>query len=249
MKELDGKVAIVTGASKGIGAGIAKMFAASGAKVVVNYGSSQEGANRVVSEIESKGGSAMAVQGDVSQLDEVEKLFDTAVKVYGKVDVLVNNAGIYSFGPVETITKAQFLRHYEVNVLGPIFAIQQAVKAFGQSGGSIINIGSCATSLLDANTSLYTGTKGAIDVMTPSLAKELGPRKIRINSINPGATETEGAHAAGAIGTDWQLQLIEATPLRKFGQPEDIAPLAVFLASDASGWITGQVILASGGLR
>jgi 3-oxoacyl-[acyl-carrier protein] reductase len=249
MKKLEGKVAIVTGASKGIGAGIAKGLADAGAKVVVNYASSREGADTVVSAIQTKGGTAIAVQGDISRSEDVEQLFDAAVETYGQVNILVNNAGIYEFGPVEGITREAFQRHYEVNVLGPILAIQQAVRVFGGKGGSIINIGSGATTLLGANTALYTGTKGAIDVMTAVLSKELGPKGIRVNSINPGATETEGAHAAGAIGTEWQQHLIASTPLRRFGQPDDIAPLAVFLASDDAAWITGEVILASGGLR
>jgi 3-oxoacyl-[acyl-carrier protein] reductase len=248
MKRLEGKVAIVTGASKGIGAAIAKGLAEAGATVVVNYASSRDGADRVVAEIESKGGAAIATGGDVSNQEDVERLFEAAVENFGHVNVIVNNAGIYEFGPIEGITRKAFSRHYEVNVLGPMQMIQQALKVF-DGGGSIINIGSGASSMAAPNTALYAGTKGAIDVMTVVLSKELGPRNIRVNSINPGATETEGARAAGAIGTEWQDQLIAATPLGRFGQPEDIAPLAVFFASDESAWITGEVVHACGGLR
>jgi 3-oxoacyl-[acyl-carrier protein] reductase len=249
MKKLEGKVAIVTGASKGIGAAIAQGLAEAGAKVVVNYASSREGADRVVSAIQARGGSALAVQGDVSKSTDVESLFTATTDAFGPASILVNNAGIYEFGPIESITPESFHRHYQINVLGPILTIQQAIKCFSEAGGSIINIGSGATAMLGPNTALYTGTKGAIDVMTRVLSKELGPKGIRVNSINPGATETEGAHAAGAIGTDWQRELIAATPLRRFGQPEDLTPLAVFLASDEASWITGEIILASGGLR
>lgn len=249
MKMLEGKTAIVTGASKGIGAGIAKGLGQAGASVVVNYASSREGADRVVTAIQSCGGKAIAVQGDVSQQEDIERLFEAAVEAYGKVNVLVNNAGVYEYGPIEGITPESFHRQYEINVLGPIQTIQLAIRYFGESGGSIINIGSAASSTTPANSSLYTGTKGALDAITRVLSKELGPKKIRVNAINPGATETEGAHAAGAIGTEWQRQLITATPLGRFGQPEDIAPLAVFLASDDSAWLTGEIILASGGLR
>lgn len=249
MYNLEGKVAVVTGASKGIGAGIAKALAQAGAEVVVNYVSSREGADKVVADIQAGGGRAIPLQGDVSKSEDVKRLFQSTLDVFGHMDILVNNAGVYTFGPVETITPEAFRQHYEVNVLGPILAIQQSLKVFGEKGGCIINIGSGATTLRGANTALYAGTKGAIDVLTVVLSKELGPRNIRVNSINPGATETEGAHAAGAIGTEWQRELIASTPLGRFGQPEDVADVAVFLASDAARWITGELILVSGGLR
>lgn len=249
MCTLEGKIAIVTGASKGIGAGIAKGLADAGAAVVVNYSSSREGADNVVSAIQSRGGTAVAVQADISKSEDVDRLFDIAMATYGRVNVLVNNAGIYEFGPVEGITPESFRLHYETNVLGPILSTQRAIRHFGDSGGSIINIGSAVTRTTPPNSALYAGTKGALDVLTVVLSKELGPRNIRVNSINPGATETEGAHAAGAIGTEWERQLIAATPLGRLGQPEDIAPLAVFLASDDSAWITGEIIHASGGCR
>jgi 3-oxoacyl-[acyl-carrier protein] reductase len=249
MGVLDGKVALVTGASKGIGAGIAKGLAEAGAAVVVNYASSKEGADRVVAEIGSKGGRAIAVKGDISKAAEVKQLFQETIQAFGALDILVNNAGVYSFGPLESATEEEFHRQFNTNVLGLIMATQEAVKLFADKGGSIINIGTAASQTGAANMVLYLATKSAVDSVTRVLSKELGPRNIRVNSINPGGTETEGAHALGVIGSDFQKQLIAQTPLGRFGQPEDIAHIAVFLASDASGWLTGEILHASGGAR
>jgi 3-oxoacyl-[acyl-carrier protein] reductase len=249
MSKLNNKVAIVTGASKGIGAGIAKGLAAEGAAVVVNYASSKEGADRVVAEIVGKGGKAIAVQGDVSKLADVQRLFGETKKAFGRLDVLVNNAGVYQFAALEEISEEHFHRQFNTNVLGLILATQEAAKLFGPEGGSIINIGSSASSLTPPTTAVYTATKGAVDAVTHVLAKELGPRKIRVNSINPGMVETEGTHAMGVIGSDFQKQLEAQTPLGGIAQPEDIAPIAVFLASTDSGWLTGETLLVSGGLR
>jgi len=249
MGELKGKVAVVTGASKGIGAGIAKGLGAAGASVVVNYASSKEGADRVVAEINSNGGKAIAVQGDVAKAADVERLFKETKKAFGKLDVLVNNAGIYQFTPLEDVTEAEFHREFNTNVLGLILATREAVKYFGPEGGSVINVGSVASSLTPPNSVVYTATKGAVDATTRVLAKELGPKNIRVNSINPGGVETEGTHTAGIVGSDFQKQMVAQTPLGRFGQPDDIAPVAVFLASPASGWLTGEVLRASGGLR
>jgi len=249
MNRLSNKVAVVTGASKGIGAGIAKGLAAEGASVVVNYASSKEGADRVVAEIVGKGGKAVAVQGDVSNVSDVQHLFAETKKAFGRLDVLVNNAGVYQFAALGEITEEQFHRQFNTNVLGLILATQEAEKLFGSEGGSIINIGSTASSLTPPTTAVYTATKGAVDAITHVLAKELGPKKIRVNSINPGMVETEGVRAMGVIGSDFQKQLEAQTPLGGIGQPEDIAPIAVFLASQDSGWLTGETMLASGGLR
>jgi 3-oxoacyl-[acyl-carrier protein] reductase len=249
MSKLNNKVAVVTGASKGIGAGIAKGLAAEGAAVVVNYSSSKEGADRVVAEIVKKGGRAVAVQGDVSKLSDVQRLFAETKKAFGRLDVLVNNAGVYQFAALGEITEEQFHRQFNTNVLGLILATQEAAKLFGSEGGSIINIGSTASSLTPPTTAVYTATKGAVDAVTHVLAKELGPKKIRVNSINPGMVETEGTHSMGVIGSDFQKQLEAQTPLGGIAQPEDIAPIAVFLASQDSGWLTGETVLASGGLR
>jgi len=249
MSKLKNKVAVVTGASKGIGAGIAKGLAAEGAAVVVNYASSKEGADRVVGEIVGKGGKAVAVQGDVSKASDVQRLFAETKKTFGRLDVLVNNAGVYQFAPLGEITEEQFHRHFNTNVLGLILATQEAAKLFGPEGGSVINIGSTASQVTPPTTAVYTATKGAVDAITHVLAKELGPKKIRVNSINPGMVETEGTHAMGAIGSDFQKQLESQTPLGGIAQPEDIAPIAVFLASQDSGWLTGETMLASGGLR
>jgi 3-oxoacyl-[acyl-carrier protein] reductase len=249
MSKLSNKVAIVTGASKGIGAGIAKGLAAEGAAVVVNYASSKEGADRVVSEIVGKGGRAVAVQGDVSKISDVQRLFDETKKAFGRLDVLVNNAGVYEFAALGEITEEQFHRQFNTNVLGLILATQEAAKLFGSEGGSVINIGSTASSLTPPTTAVYTATKGAVDAVTHVLAKELGPKKIRVNSINPGMVETEGVHAAGFIGSDFQKQFEAQTPLGRIAQPADITPIAVFLASQDSGWLTGETLLASGGLR
>ena len=249
MGKLTDKVAVVTGSSKGIGAGIAKGLAAEGAAVVVNYASSKEGAERVVSEIKAKGGKAVAIQGDVSKAKDVQRLFAETKKALGRLDVLVNNAGVYEFASLEQVTEEQFHRLFGTNVLGLILATQEAAKHFGADGGSVINIGSVASSLTLPTTAVYTATKGAVDAVTRTLAKELGPRKIRVNSINPGVVETEGAHAAGVIGTDFVKGLEAQTPLGRIAQPSDIAPVAVFLASEDSAWVTGETLLASGGLR
>jgi 3-oxoacyl-[acyl-carrier protein] reductase len=249
MNKLKNKVAVVTGASKGIGAGIAKSLAAEGASVVVNYASSKEGADRVVAEITRKGGTALAVQGDVSKASDVQRIFAETKRAFGKLDVLVNNAGVYQFAALGEITEEQFHRLFNTNVLGLILASQEAAKLFGPEGGSIINIGSTASRLTPPMTAVYTATKGAVDAVTHVLAKELGPKKIRVNSINPGMVETEGVHTSGIIGSDFQKQMEAQTPLGRIAQPDDIAPIAVFLASADSGWLTGEILLASGGLR
>jgi 3-oxoacyl-[acyl-carrier protein] reductase len=251
MLRLEGKVALVTGASKGIGAGIAKGLAAAGASVVVNYATDRGGAEAVVAAIAADGGRAIAVQGDVSRSADVARLFAEAKRAYGALDVLVNNAAVYKFGPLETVTEEEFHREFNTNVLGPILMIREAVNSFGPRDGSVINIGSAASQLTPPNLSIYTATKGALDALTRVLAKELAARRIRVNAINPGSTATEGARAAGAIGVggEFEKQLIGMTPLGRIGQPSDIAPIAVFLASDESGWLTGEIILASGGQR
>jgi 3-oxoacyl-[acyl-carrier protein] reductase len=249
MGELTGKVAVVTGASKGIGAGIAKALAKAGAAIVVNYASSKDGAERVVQEIKQSGGKAIAVRGDVAKASDVKLLFEETKKAFGSLDILVNNAGVYEFAPLEAVTEQEFHREFNTNVLGLILATREAVKYFGPGGGSVINVGSTASSLTPPNTVVYTATKGAVDAVTGVLAKELGPKKIRVNSVNPGGVETEGTHRIGMIGSDFQKQMVAQTPLGRFGQPEDIAPVAVFLASDASAWLTGEVLRASGGLR
>jgi len=249
MGELTGKVAIVTGASKGIGAGIARALGKAGAAVAVNYASSKDGAERVAKEITQNGGKAIAVQGDVAKAGDVRRLFEETKKVFGSLDILVNNAGVYEFAPLESVTEQEFHREFNTNVLGMILATQEAVKYFGSRGGSVINVGSVASSLTLPNTVVYSATKGAVDAVTRVLAKELGPKKIRVNSINPGGVETEGTHRIGVVGSDFEKQMVAQTPLGRFGQPEDIAPVAVFLASEASGWLTGEVLRASGGLR
>lgn len=247
-KRLVGKVAVVTGASKGIGAGIAKQLAAEGAAVVVNYASSKEGADQVVNEIEADGGKAIAVQGDVAKSEDIKHLFAEANKAFGRLDVLINNAGVYRFASLEEVTEDEFHREFNTNVLGIILATREALKYFGDEGGSVINIGSTITSLNPPTTVVYAATKGAVSTITRVLAKELGPRKIRVNSINPGGVETEGLHTIGVIGSDFEKQMIAQTPLGRFGQPQDIAPVASFLASPESGWITGEVIQVAGGL-
>ena len=249
MSKLTGKVAVVTGASKGIGAGIAKELAAAGASVVVNYASSKEGADRVVAEIESKGGKAVAVQGDVSKAADVTRLFAEAKTAYGSLDILVNNAGVYQFGALEDVTEDEFHRQFNTNVLGLLLTTQEGVKHFGAEGGSVINIGSTVSQIALPNTSIYTATKSAVDAITHVLSKELAGQKIRVNSINPGGVETEGTHTAGVIGSDMEKQLIAQTPLGRIGQPGDIGTIAVFLASADSGWLTGELLLASGGMR
>jgi 3-oxoacyl-[acyl-carrier protein] reductase len=249
MSKLSGKVAVVTGASKGIGAGIAKGLAAEGAAVVVNYSSSKDGADRVVAEISSKGGRAIAVQGDVAKAADVEKIFAKTKQTFGRLDILVNNAGVYDFSPLEQVTEEHFHRHFNVNVLGLLLATREAAKLFGAEGGSVINIGSVANEVNAPNSVVYTATKGAVDAVTRVLAKELGPRKIRVNSIKPGVTETEGTHAGGFIGGDFEQRAVAQTPLGRTGQPDDIAPVAVFLASDESRWVTGDTLAVSGGLQ
>ena len=248
MGKLDGKVAVVTGASKGIGAAIAKHLAAEGASVVVNYASSKEGADTVVAEIEKAGGKATVVGGDVSKADEAQGIINATIENYGRLDVLVNNSGVYEFLPIEGITEDHFHRIFNVNVLGAILTTQAALKYLTE-GSSIINIGSAVTSLNPLNSAVYTGTKGALDAITSVLAKELGPRKIRVNSINPGIVETEGSRAAGFIGSDFEKAVVGQTPFGRTGQVDDIAPTAVFLASDDSRWLTGEHLIASGGLR
>jgi 3-oxoacyl-[acyl-carrier protein] reductase len=249
MSKLTGKVAVVTGASKGIGAGIAKQLGAAGAAVVVNYASSKEGAEKVVAEIAAKGGKAIAVQADVSKAADVQRLFAETKKAFGPLDVLVNNAGIYQFGPLEAVTEAEFHRQFNTNVLGLLLTTQEAAKHFGAEGGSVINIGSIASRTTPPMSAIYSATNGAVDAITHVLAKELAPRKIRVNGINPGGVETEGAHAGGIIGSDFEKQMVAQTPLGRMGQPEDIAPVALFLASADSGWLTGEILIASGGMR
>jgi 3-oxoacyl-[acyl-carrier protein] reductase len=249
MSKLRNKVAVVTGASKGIGAGIAKALASEGAAVVVNYASSKEGAERVVAEIVAGGGKAVAVQGDVAKATDVQRIFAEATKAFGHVDVLVNNAGVYQFAPLEQITEEQFHRMFNTNVLGVLLASQEAAKHFGDAGGNIINVGSVVSQLTPPASVVYTATKGAVDAVTRVLAKELGPKGIRVNSINPGIVETEGTHDSGVIGSDLQKQNEAQTPLGRIAQPQDIAPIAVFLASADSGWLTGETMVASGGLR
>jgi 3-oxoacyl-[acyl-carrier protein] reductase len=248
MKKLAGKVAVVTGASKGIGAAIAKSLAAEGASVVVNYASSKTGADDVVSAITAAGGKAVAVGGDVSKAAEAQGIVDAAVKTYGRLDILVNNSGVYEFSPIESVTEEHFHRLFNINVLGLLLTTQAAVKHLGD-GGSIINIGSAVSRVTPPNSAVYTGTKGAVDAITGVLARELGPKKIRVNSVNPGMVETEGTHTAGFIGSDFENGLVTQTPLGRIGQPGDIASVAVFLASDDSGWLTGEQLLASGGMR
>jgi len=249
MKKLANKVAVVTGASKGIGAGIAKSLAAEGAAVVVNYASAKAGAEQVVADIVAAGGKAVAVQGDVSKAADVDRLFAETKAAFGDVDVLVNNAGVYEFSGIETITEEHFHRHFNTNVLGLLLVTQGAVKSFGERGGSIINISSTVTRITPPGSAVYTASKGAVDSITQVLSKELGPKKIRVNAINPGMVETEGAHTAGFIGSDFQKQIETQVPLGRIGQPDDIAPIAVFLASDDSGWLTGETLIASGGMR
>jgi 3-oxoacyl-[acyl-carrier protein] reductase len=247
--QLEGTVAIVTGASKGIGASIATHLAKAGAAVVVNYASSKAGADRVVAEIESGGGRAVAVRGDVAQAADVERLFSEAKTTFGRLDIVVNSAGIYEFAPIEQVTEAHFHRQFDLNVLGLLLAAKEAVKHFGAEGGSIVNISSVASTAAPPNASVYSATKAAVDAVTRSLAKELGPRKIRVNAINPGMVETEGFKAAGLHESDFRKQAEAQTPLGRIGQPEDIAPAAVFLASPDSAWITGETLHITGGLR
>jgi len=248
-QRLAGKVAVVTGASKGIGASIAKHLADEGAAVVVNYASSKEGADHVVAEITSQGGRAAAVGADVAKQADIQRLFAEAKKAFGRLDILVNNAGVYEFAPLDDVTAGHFHKLFDLNVLGLILTTQEAVKHFGRDGGSIINISSVVSTSAPPNASVYSATKAAVDAVTRSLAKELGPRKVRVNSINPGMVETEGFHAAGLSGGDLRKQVEAQTPLGRIGQPQDVAPAAVFLASDDSAWITGETLYVSGGLR
>jgi 3-oxoacyl-[acyl-carrier protein] reductase len=248
MSKLTGKVAVVTGASKGIGAAIAKALAAEGASVVVNYASSKAGADTVVAAITAAGGNAVAVGGDVSKAAEAQGIIDAAIKTYGRLDILVNNSGVYSFAPIEEITEELFHKQFNVNVLGLLLTTQAAVKHLGE-GASIINIGSVVTRITPPGSSVYTGTKGAVDAITGVLSRELGPRKIRVNALNPGMVETEGTQGAGFIGSDFEKGTVAQTPLGRIGQPRDIASIAVFLASDDSAWLTGEHLLAGGGLR
>lgn len=248
-KKPAGKVAVVTGASKGIGASIAKRFAAEGASVVVNYASSKSGADKVVSDVTGSGGKAIAVQADVAKLAEIERLFAETKKAFGRLDILVNNAGIYEFSPLEGITEAHFRKQFDLNVLGLLFASQAAVKSFDSTGGSIVNISSVVSTLAFPNASVYSATKGAVDAITRVLAAELGSRNIRVNAIRPGMVETEGTHAAGIEESEMQKQVLALTPLGRLGQPEDIAGAAVFFASPDSAWITGETLVISGGNR
>jgi 3-oxoacyl-[acyl-carrier protein] reductase len=250
MNKLTGKVAIVTGASKGIGAALAKGLAAAGAAVAVNYSSSKESADRTVAEITSKGGKAIAIQGDVGKAADVKRLLEETKKTFGSVDVLVNKTGVFDFQPIEAITEEGFHRHFNINVLGTILAIQEAVKHFPRSGGSIVNISSIASENPVPNSSLYAATKGAIDTLTIALSKELGPRNIRVNTVAPGLVDTEGNRRVGFVGSSDGDAIAATTPLgARFAEPEDIAPVVVFLASDDAAWLTGERISASGGLH
>ncbi|MBS1853327.1 MAG: glucose 1-dehydrogenase [Acidobacteria bacterium] len=248
-QKLAGKVAVVTGASKGIGAAIAKQFAAEGAAVVVNYATSKEGADRVVSEITAKGGKAVAVQADVAKAADITRLFAETQKAFGKLDILVNNAGIYEFSPLDSITEKHFHKQFDLNVLGLVLASQEAAKYIGPAGGSIINISSIVSFLNPPNAAVYSATKASVDSVTKSLAKELGPRKIRVNAINPGMVKTEGWRAAGLEESEMRKQIEAQTPLGRIGDPEDIAPAAVFFASADSSWISGETLVIAGGLR
>jgi 3-oxoacyl-[acyl-carrier protein] reductase len=248
MGKLTDKVAVVTGASKGIGAGIAKALAAEGASVAVNYATSRRDADMVVADITSKGGKAFAIQGDVSKSDDVERLFADTSDAFGRVDILVNNAGIYRFAPIETVTEDEFHQHFNINVLGVLLATKEAIKHITPDGGSIINFSTTVTRNPPPGTSLYIASKSAIEAMTRVFAKELGPRRIRVNAISPGEVETEGTRSAGILGSDFEKQMLQQTPLGRVGQPDDIAPVAVFLASDDARWVTGEILAASGGL-
>jgi len=248
MSKLAGKVAVVTGASKGIGAGIATALAAEGASVVVNYASSKAGADVVVDRITQAGGKAIAVKADVSNADDAQALIDAAVKEFGRLDVLVNNSGVYEFAPLDAITPEHFHRHFDINVLGLLLTTKAAARHLGE-GGSVINIGSIVSHITMPETAVYTATKGAVDAITGVLSRELGPRGIRVNSINPGMVETEGSREAGVIGSDFQHGIVAQTPLGRIGQPDDIAGVAVFLASDDARWMSGEQLKVAGGLR
>ncbi|HEX4131538.1 MAG TPA: glucose 1-dehydrogenase [Pirellulales bacterium] len=248
-RKLEGQVAVVTGASKGLGAAIAEALAAAGAAVVVNYASSKSGAEAVVERVGKAGGKAVAVQADVSKPEDIRRLFAETKKAFGKLDILVNNAGIYEFAPLEEITVEHFHKHFNLNVLGLLLTTQEAVKHFGPSGGSIINLSSVASTLAPPNSSVYSGTKAAVDAITRSLAYELGPRKIRVNAVNPGMIETEGVHSAGILGSDFEKQVVAQTALGRIGQPSDIAPAVVFLASADAAYITGERLYIAGGMH
>ena len=247
MSRLAGKVAVVTGASKGIGASIAEHLGAEGASVVVNYSSSKAGADEVVKLITAKGGKAIAIQGNVSKQEDITRLFAETKDVYDKVDILVNNAGVYEFQPLESITPEHFHKQFDLNVLGLLLTTQEAVKFMGPEGGSIINISSIAGPMPSATAAVYSATKAAVDAVTVALSKELGPRKIRVNSLNPGMVETEGLHTAGFAESDFRKDVEAHTPLGRIAQPDDIARAAVFFASDDAGWVTGQILIVAGG--
>jgi len=247
--KLAGKVAIVTGASKGIGAGIAKSLAAAGAAVTVNYASSREGADAVVNEITAAGGKAIAIQGSVTSTEDIQRIFKETVAAFGPVDVVVNNAGVYAFAPIEEVTAEDFNRQFGTNVLGPILTTQEAVKHFPAAGGSIINISSVVSDSPGPNGSVYSATKGALNTLTKALAIELAARNIRVNTVSPGLTETEGIHTAGIKGSDFEATILASTPLARIGTPDDIARVVTFLASNDAAWVTGDKINASGGLR
>ena len=247
--KLNGKVAVVTGASKGIGAGIAKEFAEAGASVVVNYASDKQGADRVVDEITKRGGKAIVIQANVAKKADVEKLFAEAEKAFGKIDIVVNNAGVYEFMPLEEVSEQQFHRMFDTNVLGILLVTQEGLKHFNANGGSIINISSLASSLTPPTAVVYNATKGAVDAITRTLAKELGPRKIRVNAINPGMVITEGVVTGGFHESDMRKMFESMTPLGRVGETDDIAPAAVFFASDDSKWVTGETLIIAGGLR
>ena len=247
MSDLKGKVAVVTGASKGIGAGIARSLSAAGAAVVVNYASGKDGAERVVADITAKGGKAIAVKGDVAKAADVQRLFDETKKAFGALDVLVNNAGVYKFQPLEEITEEEFHREFNINVLGTLLATKEALKHFGPNGGSVINLSSIASVKGIPAAVVYSAAKSAVDAITRGLAAELGPRKIRVNAIAPGGVETEGTRTGGIVGSDFEKAMVAATPLGRFGRPDDIARVAVFLASDDAAWLTGERLTASGG--
>ena len=248
MSKLTGKVAVVTGASKGIGAAIAKALAAEGASVAVNYASSKAGADTVVAAITAAGGKAVAVPGDVSKAAEAQGIIEAAIKNFGRLDILVNNSGVYEYVPLDAITEEHFHRHFNVNVLGLLLVTQAAVKYLGQ-GGSIINIGSVVTSITPPNSAVYSGSKAAVDAITSVLSRELGPKKIRVNTVSPGIVETEGTQSGGFIGSEFEKAVLAQTPLGRIGQPGDIASIVLFLASDDSAWLTDERILGSGGLR
>ncbi len=249
MKKLENKVAVVTGASKGIGAEIARHLAGAGAAVVVNYASSKDAADAVVADITRAGGRALAVQADVAKPADVERLFAAAKRAFGRLDIVVNNAGIYEFAPLEAVSAEGFHKQFDLNVLGVLLASKEALKYFDAAGGSLVNISSIVSTLTPPNAAIYAGTKAAVDAVTRTLAKELGPRNIRVNAINPGMVETEGWHAAGFAESDLRKQVEAQTPLGRIGQPRDIAPAVVFLASPEAAWITGETLVISGGLR